>query len=136
MDICLSEQVMRFQNNGECIPLRDLLLEKGMIDRHTWETMFKEATESGATDTPEQSPTQIDVSENELPIELIVSNRGTKAWIKNKGLQLQDITVSQVKTMLEKRGVVTGIIADEKNSNAPEKSSGWRRKMDCGGGHR
>jgi hypothetical protein len=115
LDICLSEQVMRFKNNGECIPLRDLLLEKGMIDRHTWETMFKEAAESGATTTtPEQSPTQTHVSENELPIELIVSNRGTKAWIKNKGPQLQDITVSQVKTLLEKRGVVTGIIADEK----------------------
>lgn len=114
LDICLSEQAMRFKNNGECIPVRDLLLEKGMIDRHTWKTMFEDAAESEVITMPEQTPSTTNVSEDELSIELIVSNNGTKAWIKNKGPQLQDVTVGQVKTLLEKRGVITGIIADEK----------------------
>ena len=114
LDICLSEQLMRFTNNGECVPVRDLLLEKSMIDRHTWENMFKDATEFEDIAIPAQPPSQTNLSEDDIPIELIVSNRGTKAWIKNNGPQLQDVTVSQVKTLLEKRGVTTGIIADEK----------------------
>ena len=114
LDICLSEQLMRFTNNGECIPVRDLLLEKSMIDRHTWENMFKDATKFKDMAIPEEPPSLTTLSEDDIPIEVIVSNRGTKAWIKNNGPQLQDVTVSQVKTLLEKRGVTTGIIADEK----------------------
>nr|WP_321403633.1 FapA family protein [uncultured Desulfobacter sp.] len=114
LDICLSEQLMRFKNNGECIPVRDLLIEKSMIDHHTWENMFEDAAEFKDIAIPEQPPSQTNLSEDELPIELIVSNRGTKAWIKNKVPQFQDVTVNQVKSLLEKRGVTTGIIADEK----------------------
>ena len=113
-EICLSEQIMRFKSNGECIPVRDLLLEKNMIDRHTWKKMFEDAAETEAMPAPEQTSDKTDLSEDEIPIELIVSNNGTKAWIKNKVPLLKDIDTTLVKTLLEKRGLISGVIADEK----------------------
>jgi len=114
LEICLSEQMMRFKSNGECIPVRDLLLEKSMIDRHTWKKMFEDAAETEAMPAPERTLEKTNLSVDEIPIELIVSNNGSKAWIKNKGPLLKDIDTTLVKTLLEKRGVISGVITDEK----------------------
>ncbi|WP_320044759.1 FapA family protein [uncultured Desulfobacter sp.] len=116
LEICLSEQMKRFKDNGECIPVRDLLLEKNMIDRHTWKTMFEDAAEADEIPAAEQTPETRNLSEDDIPIELIVSNHATKAWIKNKKPLLEDIDTTIVKALLEKRGVISGIISDEKIS--------------------
>nr|WP_320191604.1 FapA family protein [uncultured Desulfobacter sp.] len=116
LEICLSEQMRRFKNNGECIPVRDLLLEKNMIDRHTWKEMFEDAAETQAIPAAEQTSETRNLSEDDIPIELIVSNHATKAWIKNKKPLLEDIDTTIVKALLEKRGVISGIISDEKIS--------------------
>ncbi|WP_020585729.1 FapA family protein [Desulfobacter curvatus] len=113
LEICLSEQMRRFKRNGECVPVRDLLLEKNMIDHHTWQKMFEDAAETDVVCEPEEISETINLSEDEIPIELIVSNDGTTAWIKNKLPLLKDVNTTLVKTLLEKRGVVSGIIADE-----------------------
>ncbi len=113
LEICLSEQMMRFKRNGECIPLRDILLEKNMIDRQTWKKMFKNAAEAQAVPDPSKTTTETRLSEEQMPIELIVSNNATKAWIKNKEPLPEEADTTMVKTLLEKRGVIYGVIEDE-----------------------
>ena len=114
LEICLSEQMMRFERNGECIPLRDLLLERNMIDHHTWKELFEDAAGTEVMRAPEKTSEEANLSEDEIPIELIISPNGTTAWIKNKVPLLKEINTTLVKTLLGKRGVIYGVIEDEK----------------------
>ncbi|NDY71059.1 hypothetical protein DO021_05795 [Desulfobacter hydrogenophilus] len=114
LEICLLEQMMRFERNGECIPVRDLLLERNMIDRHTWKKMFEDAAGTEVMRDPEKPSEKANLTEDEIPIELIVSSNGTTAWIKNKEPLPKEINTMLVKTLLEKRGVICGVIEDEK----------------------
>ncbi len=108
-------------------PGKDLLLEKNMIDRQTWKKMFEDAAEPQAIPTTEQTSETRHLSEDEIPIELIVSEQATKAWIKNKKPLLDDVDTTIVKALLEKKGVVSGIIPDEKIAKI-NGTSGRRRK--------
>lgn len=114
LEICLLEQMSRFKRNGECIPVRDLLLEKNMIDLDTWKKMFEDAAEIEVVCDPEKTSQAAIPAEEEIPIELILSDNDTQAWIKNKVPLLKDVDTALVKTLLEKRGVIYGIIDDKK----------------------